>query len=347
MVQSSTVVQEHTVKREIVYALGKHGEVKGPLPSQKRFHALPDRFKLYSGAVGSGKSCALCHEAIKKSYQNPGLLGLIGAPTYRLLMDVTQKAFFEILDNSEIPYHYHISDKICTMKDTGSEIIFRSMDDPDSLRGTNLAWFAIDEMTFCEAGAFERLQARLRHPHADYLCGFGACTPNGYNWVYNKFVGPEKIFNAVLAPAGENKTVVDTGMYEALAISYDERFYRQEVLGEYLSVFSGQVFHAFDRAKHCEPLAYRPHLELGWALDFNLDYMSSVIFQIVPATYSTPVAINVLDEIRFSQKGTKTSVPPRFTCVRNSCCSFVTCERMASMLPNAFFISAQRSLSSR
>lgn len=40
------------------------------------------RFKGFSGPIGSGKSQALCQEAIRLSYLNPGRQGLIGAPTY-------------------------------------------------------------------------------------------------------------------------------------------------------------------------------------------------------------------------------------------------------------------------
>jgi hypothetical protein len=53
-----------------------------PLPSQKKFHESEARFKGFSGPIGSGKSQALCQEAIKLSYLNPGRIGLIGAPTY-------------------------------------------------------------------------------------------------------------------------------------------------------------------------------------------------------------------------------------------------------------------------
>ena len=55
-----------------------------PLPSQQRFHQSTARFKGFSGPIGSGKSQALCHEAIKLSFQNKGRMGLIGAPTYRV-----------------------------------------------------------------------------------------------------------------------------------------------------------------------------------------------------------------------------------------------------------------------
>ena len=47
-------------------------EIRGieywPLPSQKRFHESGARFKGFSGPIGSGKSQALCQEAIKLSY---------------------------------------------------------------------------------------------------------------------------------------------------------------------------------------------------------------------------------------------------------------------------------------
>lgn len=38
--------------------------------------------------------------------------------------------------------------------------------------------------------------------------------------------------------------------YDRLKDSYDDRFYRQEVLGEYLNVQRGQIYQAFDRTKN-------------------------------------------------------------------------------------------------
>lgn len=55
-----------------------------PLPSQLKFHNSTARFKGLSGPIGSGKSQALCQEAIRLSYLNQGRQGLIGAPTYAL-----------------------------------------------------------------------------------------------------------------------------------------------------------------------------------------------------------------------------------------------------------------------
>lgn len=283
--------------RKIKYVVGADGRTRAPWPSQKKFHLLPDRYKLFSGSTGSGKSLTLAHEAIRHAYLDPGLLGLIAAPTFPMLRDIAIRALIEILENSEIPYEHTKQDKHFYLPDCGSEIIYRSTDNPESLRGTNLAWFGIDELTYVAQEAFERLQARLRHPKAKHLGGCGVCTPRGFNWVYEKFVGPKKIYNAILAPPFENAVVVAQGTYAELARSYDRKFYAQEVLGEYLAVFAGQCYHSFERKVHVEPLAYDQRYPLCWALDFNVDRMSSVLAQILPQTPMKPRRIVVLDEI--------------------------------------------------
>ena len=54
-----------------------------PLPTQFRFHAdTRSKYKGYSGPIGSGKSKALCYEAIFLAQLKPGRSGLIGAPIY-------------------------------------------------------------------------------------------------------------------------------------------------------------------------------------------------------------------------------------------------------------------------
>ena len=74
------------------------------------------------------------------------------------------------------------------MKDTGSRILFRAVDEFERLRGTNLAWFGLDELTYTPEEAWLRLEGRLRDPKATRLCGFAVWTPKGYDWVYERFM---------------------------------------------------------------------------------------------------------------------------------------------------------------
>lgn len=256
---------------------------------------------------------ALVQEAIRLSVVNAGLLGLVGAPTYPMLRDVTQRAFFEELERSEIPFRFKKQENLLSLSDMGSEIIFRSLDNPDRLRGTNLAWLGIDELTYCHENAWLRLQARLRHPLAKELCGFGVWTPNGFDWVYDRFIGPEALsgYEAILARPYEN-SYLPGDFYATLQHSYDEKFAKQEVMGEYLSLHSGQVYYSFNRAVNIKPGFYVPRLQLAWSLDFNVNPMSSVICQLEDTTTREmamvgrrSVVVHVLDEIVLPNSNTQ------------------------------------------
>jgi hypothetical protein len=254
----------------------------GQLPSQQAFHKLTNRFKGFSGPIGSGKSQALCHEAIRMTYLNPGRTGLIGAPTYPMLRDATQATLFEILEANEIRYEHSKGENTVVMRDTRSKILFRPVEEFERLRGTNLAWFGIDELTYTQEESWLRLEGRLRDPKAERLCGFGVWTPKGYDWVYRRFLAnPTPGYEAIVAKANENRFLLEKipDFYERLKDSYDERFYKQEVLGEYLNLDAGRVYSSFDRTVHVQQLKADPNRPLLWALDFNVDPMSSVIAQ--------------------------------------------------------------------
>ncbi len=271
------------------------------LPSQQAFHNSRSRFKGFSGPIASGKSRALCQEAIALSFVNKGRLGLIGAPTYSMLRDATQTTLFEILETEGILHKYNKAENMLTMTENQSRIIFRPVDDFDRLRGTNLAWFGLDELTYSPEGAWSRLEGRLRDPHATRLCGFAVWTPKGFDWVYQRFIAdPVAGYTAVMAKPQENRFLLDKvpDFYERLKSSYDENFYQQEVLGQYLSLQGGLVYSSFTRSDHVKSLHVNPNCPLLWALDFNVDPMSSVVAQIEGST------VFVLDEIAMRHAST-------------------------------------------
>ncbi len=265
------------------------------LESQQKFHKSTARFKGFSGPIGSGKSAALCHEAIKLSYVNAGRTGLIGAPTYPMLRDSTLAALVETLNDNEIPFDLNKADNVLTMKDSGSRILLRSVDEFERLRGTNLAWFGLDELTYTQEGAWLRLEGRLRDPKATRHCGFAVWTPKGFDWVYRKFIAhPAEGYEAVQAKPFENRFLLATvpDFYERLRGSYDENFFRQEVLGDYLNARGGLVYHAFDRQKNVRAAEVDQSRAVVWAVDFNVDPMSSVVAQV-----ERNGEVAVLDEI--------------------------------------------------
>ncbi|HEY7338462.1 MAG TPA: terminase family protein [Bryobacteraceae bacterium] len=272
-----------------------------PLPSQKKFHESAARFKGFSGPIGSGKSQALCQEAIRLAYLNPGRTGLIGAPTYPMLRDATVAALIEALERNRIPHELNRGENFLTMGETKSKILFRAVEEFERLRGSNLAWFGVDELTYTSEGAWLRLEGRLRDPKATRLCGFAVWTPKGYDWVYERFVAnPVDGYETVMAKPFENRFLLEQipDYYERLKSSYDERFFQQEVMGDYLNLHAGKVYYAFDRKENIGELEVDRRKALLWALDFNVDPMCSVVAQI------DGEQVMVLDEIVLSRAST-------------------------------------------
>ena len=211
-----------------------------------------------------------------------------------MLRDSTLTSLVEILNQNEMPFELYKAENVLVMKDTGSRMLLRSVEDFDRLRGTNLAWFGLDELTYTHEGAWLCLEGRLRDPKAERRCGFAVWTPKGFDWVYRKFISnPVKGYEAVQARPYENRFLLDVvpDFYERLKESYDENFFRQEVLGDYLNSRGGRVYQAFRREVNVTPVAIDRSQPLYWALDFNVDPLCSVVVQM------RQDEVRVLDEI--------------------------------------------------
>jgi hypothetical protein len=218
-----------------------------------------------------------------------------------MLRDATQTTLLEILEANRIPYEHNKGENTLVMKDTRSKILFRPVDEFERLRGTNLAWFGVDELTYCQEQAWVVLEGRLRDPKAARLCGFAGWTPKGYDWVYRRFLAqPVAGYEVVIAAAYENRHLLERipDFYERLKHSYDSQFYEQEVMGRYLSINAGLVYSAFRREDNVAETKVNPRLPLLWALDFNVDPMCSVVAQV------SGERVTVLDEIVISRATT-------------------------------------------
>jgi hypothetical protein len=235
-------------------------------------------------------------------------MGLIGAPTYKMLMDVVQTHFFRELDLIGLEYDFHKQNNRLIFHDNGSEIIFRAVEEVDHLRGTNLAWFGLDEATYCRNGeyAWNQMLARLREPRAHRKEGFAVFTPRGFDWVHDFFVARGNAEYQLFRASMKDNPALDEEYYQRLGASYDEKLYRQEVLAEFLNIHSGHVYHAFSRDLHVpkDRVEVDPRLPIYWSVDFNISPACSVIAQVIDESTmmdrqvgQRKARINVIDEI--------------------------------------------------
>ena len=217
------------------------------------------------------------------------------------MRDATQAALIDVLRNNAIPFEWNRAESYLVLRETGSKILLRAVEEFERLRGSNLAWFGLDELTYTSEEAWLRLEGRLRDPKAARLCGFAVWTPKGYDWVHQRFLAARvEGYETTIAQPFENRFLLDKtpDYYERLRASYDERFYQQEVLGQYLDLHAGRVYFGFERARNVGETEIDPGAPLLWALDFNFDPMSSVIAQISEGR------VTVLDEIVLNRAST-------------------------------------------
>ena len=284
----------------------------------------PHRASAYVGGLGSGKTFALIARGLQLSTQAKnsfwGPRGCIAAINYPVLKDVVLPLFFEMVDGTDMLLDYIKSEKKALLVPTNdqgvpdrrlvkkngegaSEVLFRSLDQPNWMRGLELSWFGIDEGRHVTGEAWDILYGRLRQRGYDHR-GWVCSTPNGYDWMWEKFHpdSPHRLTNSDWygAPTFENKRNLPSEYIDSLVATYKGRFLRQEVYGEFVGTVEGAVFFEWDPTKHQGLIQYDPDLPLYSFWDFCMGDLGVVIYaqidwvSVKPEGASKPVLVPVL-----------------------------------------------------
>jgi hypothetical protein len=235
----------------------------------------------FIGGIGSGKTRAGAEKFGDLCWRNRGVTGAIFGPTYRMLEDATKPMFFKVLASKGLSYKYRASENSITLfGDT--KVLFRSMDNPEHLRGPQYGHFWMDEAgQLADAAAFNIVMGRMREAKAAELCGIITTTPDGLNWLYDELVTKQRENRVKLYHGtSEQNVALPSGYVDRLKALYDERFYAQEVLGKWIDIFAGQAYWNFDRAQSVsDEFDYDPSIPIALCVDFNVDPMCWNIIQ--------------------------------------------------------------------
>jgi PBSX family phage terminase large subunit len=216
-------------------------------PRQRRFVQDTARYPASIGGIGSGKTFVGAAKVISRI--NRKELGLVCAPTYKILRDATQRTLFEMLRELGVEYQFNKGDNHLTVPATGHEIIFRSLDDPDNLRGPNVSYAWIDEAAYISADAWRVVKGRTRV--GDLQQAWITGTPKGRNWIWDEWVkNADDRHTMYRFRTGENPTPSPDFVQ---SLGYEGKFAQQELGGEFVS-FEGLVYSAFDREKSVHPV---------------------------------------------------------------------------------------------
>ena len=123
----------------------------------------------------------------------------------------------------------------------GGEMLFRSADTPDRIRGITANVALIDEAGYCPGDTYDIVKGRLSG-----LPGLLriVTTPKGRNWLYDK-----QAEMTVFRAATHDNPYLPHDYVDGLKRSYSGQFAKQELYGEFVA-FEGLVYPMFSRDIH-------------------------------------------------------------------------------------------------
>ncbi len=208
-----------------------------PFDKQRQFHYSPKKYRALIGGIGSGKTKAGVQEIFRICAKNPGVNGIVVAPTYRMLHDVTRLEFLAVCTRTPgLLQDFSKAEDVAFLA-TGNMVFFRSAEDPEKLRGPNVGWFYADESALMAEMAWNILIGRLRLNPA---LGWTTTTPKGKNWLYRMFgLGGEEHF--MVRVSSRDNPYVPSDFVKSIERSYTSAFAAQEIDGEFVDM-EGALF---------------------------------------------------------------------------------------------------------
>lgn len=178
------VIAQQRIPTEI--RITPHGE------AQARFIQSQSKYSAALAGLGGGKTHAGTVRSLILAIQYPGIRGWVTAPVFKTLNDATIPKYEEIFGQIPDFARFLGGDNPRAELANGSEILFRSTDKPDNLRGGEIGFFHMDEAAQSSYYSFQILQGRLRQRNKNGefypLQGWLTTTPKGLNWIYHEFI---------------------------------------------------------------------------------------------------------------------------------------------------------------
>lgn len=228
------------------------------------------------GGFGSGKSDAGAYKTIMKKLQYPNHKVAYYLPSYPLVRDIAFDKFVTILGEQNIPYRLNRSDKEIAIPNYSS-IIFRTMSEPETIVGYEVAYSIIDEADILPLDkmhtAFNKILGRNRAVQDASIDMVS--TPEGFRFLYEKV--NTGLFNVIRAKTTDNKFIPQSYI-DDLREQYPEQLLKAYLHGEFVNLTQGQVYSSYDRTTHDSnrTIEVGEHLLIGQ--DFNVGGCVSIVY---------------------------------------------------------------------
>jgi len=248
-----------------------------PLPDFIEFHKTRTSKKCVFGGLGSGKTTSLCYEILSLCNENKGLAGGIVCPTLKMFKRDVWPTFKEIQQKNNIRIKYRKSESELYIPHTDSTLyIFHGEDDGESIRGPNLAFMAINEVTLISLATYQAALGRVRLKKSTRLETVMSGTFEGNSELYDAIVEDKQC--GVWYASSRRNPHLPLSYIKSIESSYDEDLVKQYIDGIPVVNMSKKALRKFDRNKHVADVKYNPDLPIWISLDFNVEPMSAVLW---------------------------------------------------------------------
>lgn len=198
-------------------------------------------WRAFVGGIGSGKSHVGALDMICRAKADR--LYLVTAPTYPMLSDASFRSFLDVarqlgvVGGNDVKSSPPPSIKLRT----GAEVLFRSTDNPETLRGPNLAGWWMDEASLSKREAFDILIGRLRGG-GEMGWGTATFTPKGKaHWTYKVF-GAGAADTELIHARTEENPFLPPGFVENVRRHYTAQQIKQELGGIFVDSGGNHYF---------------------------------------------------------------------------------------------------------
>jgi PBSX family phage terminase large subunit len=248
-----------------------------PYVYQADFHADKARWKIVVGGRRVGKSKMCIQECIKACLSKPKQLVYWIAPSYKVAKEVGFEEFNNMIDVLQ-PVIDEINLSNLTIKfKNNSQLVFKSGDNPDSLRGRKINFCILDEAAFIKPEIWQVIRPALADTKGSAVL---ISTPNGIgDWFHT--IWQLDTWSKYHWPSTLNTIVMTEEELADIKANMSQTEFDQEIMAKFVTK-AGRVYNDFDDNNIVEdfiPGLDKYDIHLG--LDFGFAAPSAICFMAV------------------------------------------------------------------
>ena len=304
---------------------------------QGRFLAMPNKFRVFVGGYGSGKTWVEGQAECIHYWQWPKVNQGYFAPTYSIIRDIYYPTIEEIAFsmglNVDVKQGNHEVHFYSGRTYRGTTIC-RSMDHPKSIVGFKIGRASVDELDTLPIlkaeECWRKIIARMRYNIDGLKNGIDVgTTPEGFRFCHKMFVqlvqdNPElkKNYGMIQASTYENEKNLPADYIPSLKENYPAELIEAYINGQFVNLTSGTVYRNYNRVRCNSNEMIKEREPLFFGQDFNVQKMASAIsvqrpdgFHAVAElkdVFDTPDVIKIIKE-RWADKGHRIIIYPDAT----------------------------------